>query len=167
MEIVILGIGNILLKDEGIGVHVAHALQEMSLDEGVEVIDGGTSPDIIPLVEGADKLIVIDAALGGEEPGTIYRFSPEDITIERAVLVSAHQMSFIENLKIMRGLGIEPREVVIIGVEPKVVDWGLELSPELQERIPEIVKAVWQEAQGRADGFDTSPEEGRAFRGAV
>jgi len=164
---VILGVGNILLKDEGIGVHAAHALQEMPLNEGVEVMDGGTSPDIIPLVEGADKLIVIDAALGGEEPGTIYRFSPEDIAAESADLVSAHQMSFAENLRLMKGLGIEPREVVIIGVEPKELDWGLEPSPELQKRIPEIVKAVLQEAKGRADGFNTGPEEGQAFRGAV
>lgn len=156
-----------LLKDEGIGVHTAHALQEMPLEEGVEVIDGGTSPDIIPLIEGADKLIVIDAALGGEEPGTIYRFGPEDITVERAGLVSAHQMSFVENLRTMKGLGIEPREVVIIGVEPKEMDWGLEPSPQLQERIPEIVKAVLREVKGRADDFDANPEEGQALRGAV
>jgi len=164
---VILGMGNILLKDEGIGVHAAHALQEMSLDEGIEVIDGGTSPDIIPLIEGADKLIVIDAALGGEEPGTIYCFSPEDITTESGGLVSAHQMSFMANLSTMKGLGIEPKEVVIIGVEPKEMGWGLEPSPELQERIPEIAKAVLQEVKGRADGFDAGPEEGQAFRGAI
>ncbi len=163
----ILGVGNILLKDEGIGVHVAHALQEMPLDKGVNVIDGGTFPDIIPLVEGADKLIVIDAALGGKEPGTIYRFAPEDIAAESAGLVSAHQISFVENLRTMKGLGIEPKEVVIIGVEPKEIGWGLEPSPELQERIPEIVKMVLQEAKGRADGFNASPEESQAFRGAV
>jgi hydrogenase maturation protease len=160
---VILGVGNILLKDEGIGVHTAHALQQTSLDEEVEVIDGGTSPDIIPLIEKADKLIVIDATLGGEEPGALYRFSPEDITAESGGLVSAHQMSFVENLRTMKGLGVEPEEVVIIGVEPKEVDWGLELSPELQERIPEIVKAVLREAKGRANGFDASPEEGQAL----
>ena len=163
----ILGVGNILLKDEGIGVHAAHALQEMSLDEGVQVIDGGTSPDIIPLIEGTDKLIVIDATLGGEEPGTIYRFGSEDITVESAGLVSAHQMSFLENLKTMKGLGIEPREVVIIGVEPKEMDWGLQPSSELQERLPEIVKTVLREVQGRADGFDASPEEGQALQWAV
>jgi hydrogenase maturation protease len=160
---VILGVGNILLKDEGIGVHTAHALRKIPLDKGIEVVDGGTSPDIMPLIEGADKLIVIDAALGGEEPGTIYRFSPQDITAESAGLISAHQMSFIENLRTMKGLGIEPEEVVIIGVEPKEVDWGLELSPELQERIPEIVKAVLREAKGRANGFDASPEEGQSL----
>ncbi len=159
--------GNILLRDEGIGVHVAHALQAMPLEEGVEVIDGGTSPHIIPLVEGADKLIVIDAALGGGEPGTIYRFSPEDIIAESTGLISAHQMSFVENLKLMKGLGIEPGEVVIIGVEPKEVGWGLEPSPELQGRIPEIVKVVLQEAQGGADGLNPSLEKGPAFRGAV
>lgn len=159
--------GNILLQDEGIGVHVAHTLQEMPLEEGVEVIDGGTSPNIIPLVEGADKLIVVDAALGGGEPGTIYRFNPEDIAAESASPISAHQMSFVENLKLMKGLGIEPGEVVIIGVEPKEMGWGLEPSPELRKRIPEIVRVVLQEAQGGADGLNPNPEEGRAFRGAV
>jgi len=160
-------VGNILLQDEGIGVHVAHALQEMPLEEGVEVIDGGTSPDIIPLVEGADKLIVVDAARGGEEPGTIYRFNLENIAAESTSLISAHQISFVENLKLMKELGIEPGEVVIIGVEPKEMDWGLEPSPELQERIPEIVRVVLQEAQRRADGLNPDPEEGPAFRGAV
>ncbi len=68
----IVGVGNILLKDEGIGVHVVRALQEMSLASPkgeVEVVDGGTSPSAFDTAEGADKLIIVDAARGGGEPG--------------------------------------------------------------------------------------------------
>jgi hydrogenase maturation protease len=75
-RVAILGVGNILLKDEGVGIHVIHALQDNPLltDAGVELIDGGTSPNVSYLLDGADRLIVIDAVEGGCEPGTIYRF---------------------------------------------------------------------------------------------
>ena len=81
----IVGVGNVLLKDEGIGVHVVRALQEMSLaspNGEVEVVDGGTSPSAFDSAEGADKLIIVDAARGGGEPGTVYRFTPDEVSGE-------------------------------------------------------------------------------------
>lgn len=150
----ILGVGNLLLRDEGIGVHVAQALQEMSLPDGVEVLDGGTSPDLPYLVEGADKLIVVDAVRVGGEPGSVYRLTPEDIAAQPDVggelappLISTHQMGLFESLRAMSLKG-GPREVVIIGMEPKQMDWGLELSPELEERFPQILEAVLREVRG-------------------
>ena len=74
-RIVVVGVGNLLLKDEGVGVHVAQALQKVSSPVDFEVVDGGTSPDIFPLFEGVEKLIVVDAAMGGGQPGDIYRFT--------------------------------------------------------------------------------------------
>ena len=144
MKCVILGVGNLLLKDEGIGVHVAQALQKTPLPDGVEVLDGGTSPDLPYLVEGTNKLVVVDAVQAGGEPGAIYRLTPEDVAARSETLISAHQMSLLENLRAM-SLESGPREVVIIGVEPKEIGWGLELSPELKEKLPQIVQAVLTE----------------------
>jgi hydrogenase maturation protease len=147
MKCVILGVGNLLLKDEGIGVHVAQALKEMSLPEGVEVVDGGTSPDLPYLVGGADKLIVIDAVQAGGEPGSIYRLTPEEVTARPETLMSTHQMGLLESLRAI-GLGGGPREIIIIGVEPKETGWGLEPSPELQKRLSEIIRVTLREIEG-------------------
>jgi len=147
MKCVILGVGNLLLKDEGIGVHVVQALKGMLLPDGVEVVDGGTSPDLPYLVEGADKLIVVDAVQAGGEPGSIYRLTPEDVAARPDALLSAHQMDLLASLRTLR-LDGGPKEVVIIGVEPEEIGWGLEPSPKLQERLLEIIKATLREIEG-------------------
>jgi hydrogenase maturation protease len=145
--VVVVGIGNLLLKDEGIGVHAAHALERApsSGDVELQVVDGGTSPNLLPFVEGVDKLIILDAAKGGGEPGAIYRFSPEAIAMEDEDITSVHQIGLLETLRIMKSLGREPKKVVIVGIEPKEIDYGLELSPELERKIPDITAMVLKE----------------------
>ena len=145
---VIVGVGNVLLKDEGIGVHVVRALQEMSLASPkgeVEVVDGGTSPDAFDSAEGADKLIIVDAACGGGEPGTIYRFAPDDVSGEPKFLASLHDLGLLDSLRMMEAVGDPPRDTVIIGVEPAEVDWGLELTPVLRGKLPDVVRRVVEE----------------------
>jgi hydrogenase maturation protease len=144
-RVAVIGMGNMLLKDEGIGAHIAHALQELDLPQGTQIIDGGTSPDVLDYLEPAAKLIVIDAAEGGGTPGAIYRFRPEDLTTETGKLISLHELSLISSLKMTKLLKKEPQEVIIIGVQPKEIDWGTELSAELQAKIPEIVEVVLKE----------------------
>ncbi len=146
-KVVVLGIGNLLLKDEGIGVHIAQALQEAPLPNNVEleVLDGGTLPDASLSFGEVDKLIVVDAVQAGGEPGAIYRFRPEDIKTDDRVLTSLHQVSLLENLWMMERFGQKSEDVVIIGIEPKDMNWGLELSPKLQQRIPQIIKVVLEE----------------------
>jgi len=136
----VVGIGNILLRDEGIGCHVAHALERVPLPD-VEVIDGGTCPDLLQVVEDADKLVIVDAVRGGGMPGQIYRFRPEDIAMDQKRVVSVHDMSLINGLKLMQ-LWHNIGDTVIIGVEPRELSWGLELSPELQEKMPQIIDAI-------------------------
>ena len=144
---VVLGTGNELFKDEGVGVHVARILQIKlpTSSSDVEVIDGGTSPDIWSLIDGADKLIIIDAVRGGCEPGTIYRFTPQQIVADRGLITSVPQMGILENLSLIELVGSKPRETVIIGVEPSELEPGLELSPELQKRMPKIIQTVLEE----------------------
>jgi hydrogenase maturation protease len=143
----VLGIGNILLRDEGIGCHVAHALEGIPLPD-VKIMDGGTCPDVLQFLEDADKLIVVDAVKGEGVPGQIYRFYLEDINLERKPFLSLHDLGLVDSLMLMQlwhpdFIGID--EAVIIGVEPKEVDWGLELSPELQEKMPRIIDAILAE----------------------
>ena len=136
----VVGIGNVLLRDEGIGCHVVHALEGIPLP-GVEIIDGGTCPDVLQLLGDADKLVIVDAVEGGGTPGQIYRFHPEDITLEQQPLLSLHDMSLMDSLKLMQ-LWYNIDEAVIIGVEPGEIGWGLELSSKLQERMPQIIDAI-------------------------
>ena len=146
-KVIVLGMGNLLLKDEGIGVHVTNALQSSPLLNNVnlEVIDGGTLPDAVLSLDTADKLIVVDAVQTGGEPGAIYRFRPGDIDLDEVTITSLHQISLLENLWLMERFGAGPKNVVIIGVEPEDISWGLELSEKLAQRIPQIVRVVLEE----------------------
>jgi len=155
IKIVVLGMGNMLLKDEGIGVHVVHALQRVPSPSNVvlEVVDGGTLPDAPFSLGEVDKLIVVDAVQGGGKPGAIYRFRPEDIRLDDRILTSLHQISLLENLWMTERFGQKPKEVVIIGIEPKDMNWGLELSAKLQQRVPRMIKVVLEEV-----GLDHTPK---------
>ncbi|MBT3364028.1 MAG: HyaD/HybD family hydrogenase maturation endopeptidase [Chloroflexi bacterium] len=146
-RIVVLGVGNMLMKDEGIGIHVIEALAGNPLlaNINVEILDGGTSPDILHLLGETGKLIIVDAVKGGDDPGSIYRFHAQDITVENNYPVSLHQLSLFESLDMMDCMGDKPEETVIIGVEPKEIRAGLELSPELEQKVPQIVKLVLDE----------------------
>ena len=144
-RIIIIGVGNLLQKDEGIGIHTVKALQEMQMPDSVTIIDGGTSPDIIACTRAGDKLIIVDAARAGGEPGSVYRFQPEDLEDEAGAILSVHEMGVAQNLKLMSLSGNEPAETVIIGIEPKEIEWGTELSPELEKKMPEIVGVILKE----------------------
>lgn len=139
----VLGIGNVLLRDEGIGCHAVHALEGISLPN-VQIMDGGTCPDVMQLLEDTDKLVIVDAVRGGGIPGQIYRFHLEDITLEQKPFLSRHDMSLVDDLMLTQPWH-NISEAVIIGIEPKEIEWGLELSPELQGKMPQIIDAILAE----------------------
>jgi len=145
----VLGIGNVLLGDEGVGCHVVHALEGIPLPD-VKIIDGGTCPDAFQLLEDADKLVIVDAVKGGGTPGQIYRFHLEDITLEQKPFLSLHDMGLVDNLMLMQ-LWHNISEAVIIGVEPREINWGLELSPELREKMPQIIETILAELSTSAN----------------
>ncbi len=139
----VVGIGNVLLRDEGIGCHVVRALEGIPLPD-VKLIDGGTCPDALQLVEDADKLVIVDAVKGGGTPGQIYRFHLEDITLEAKPFLSLHDVGLVDSLMLMQ-LWHNIGEAVIIGIEPREINWGLELSPELREKMPQIIDVILAE----------------------
>lgn len=143
----VIGIGNVLLRDEGIGVHAARALRERGLPPGVEVIDGGTQTmHLMPDIQDAERIIVIDALQAGGEPGTIYRLTPKDLELRGARSLSLHQVGLLEVLDLVERLGRSP-EVLIFGVEPKEIDWGMELSPGIRGKLPRVIELVLGELE--------------------
>ena len=147
-NIAVLGIGNLLLKDEGVGVHLVQKLAVIVNDANVRIIDAGTYPDFPSLIDdNLDKLIIVDAVKTGDTPGTIYRFSFDDVFIEAALPVSAHDISLLHSLKTMALFNKQPKSTVIIGIEPRTIDFGLELSPEIEDKLPKIIDLVLNEIQ--------------------
>jgi len=147
--ILILGIGNLLLKDEGVGVHVVNKIKDMPLPPDVEVMDGGTMGiDLLYYIEGREKVVVIDTAKAGDPPGTVYRFTDNELAEKREFLRSAHGIDFSDVVKTAKMLGTKPDEIIFIGVEPEDMNEGLELSPLIEKRIPFIIKLVMKEIKG-------------------
>jgi len=150
-RVVVLGVGNELLKDEGVGVHVARALSREPLASLVEIIEGGTALDALPGGRPIKKLVVVDAVCGGGEPGSIYRFTPDEVELEAGQVTSLHELGLLDGLRMSEVAGIKPEETVIIGVEPKDVGWGMGLSAELEGRLPEVVRIVLEEVGKTAE----------------
>ncbi len=145
-SILIMGVGNILLSDEGVGVRVIETMKSMTLPDNVEILDGGTGAfDLFDILANRDKVIIIDAVKGGGEPGAVYRFVPDDIKAEAKFLTSVHQVSLLDTLSMARIIGCSPRDIVIFGIEPREIDWGLELSPEVAAVVPKVIELVLSE----------------------
>lgn len=154
--VLVLGIGNILLRDEGIGPRVAQLLQAAALPAGVEVCDGGTAGfNLIDVLAGRRKVIVIDALDAGHAPGSIVRLTPQDLTRQDRPNLSLHDLGLLEALDMAQQLGEAPQEVVIFGIQPQDLSCGLDLSPTIRACVPELVNLVLAELKGengRQDG---------------
>ena len=144
--IVVMGVGNLLLRDEGAGIHVIRALREEKiLPDEVELVDAGTSAlDALQMIGPVGKLIVVDAVKGGGPPGAIYLFEPDDVRTSDGAAVSLHQMSFLEALRLAERLDRRPKAVTIIGVEPGDISSGMTLSPEVAAKVPDVIRLVQQ-----------------------
>lgn len=145
-KILILGVGNLLLRDDGFGVHVINSLKSVVLPVNVELLEAGTvSHQLIPLLHEIDHLIVIDAVEAGDVPGSIFRFSPEDMKFSSQPMASLHQISLIDVLHMAELTGKKPK-TVIIGVQPKdASSWSMELSAELSSVVPRVKELIFEE----------------------
>jgi hydrogenase maturation protease len=146
-NVLVLGAGNILLSDEGIGVRVVEALQRRyQVPEGVEILDGGTcGMDLLDIIAGRDHLILVDAVATGSTPGTVARLEGEEIPAVFRTKSSPHQLGLQDVLALLRLLDASPAHVTVIGVQPASLDIGLELSPVVAARLDEMVEMVADE----------------------
>jgi hydrogenase maturation protease len=141
---VVLGIGNVLLSDEGVGVHAIKALaQRYEETKQVEIVDGGTAGmELLPLLEGAHHLIVVDAIRCGQPPASIVRLEGEQVPAYFKTKLSPHQVGLSDVLAALAFKGTIPGQVVLIGVQPVKLSLGMDLSPEVNARLEEVVSMV-------------------------
>jgi hydrogenase maturation protease len=150
----VLGVGNLLLSDEGVGVHVARELMGMELPPGVSVIEGGTAGlRLLSLIQGAERLIVIDAVKGEQAPGEVYRFDMDEMqNSERGLIASVHSLGVRDVLDLCALTGKVP-QTTVIGVEPKSMEIGTDLSYEVKSKVPLILHMVLQETKQDPDAL--------------
>jgi hydrogenase maturation protease len=147
-KVAIVGVGNLLLSDEGVGIHAARALREISISPRVKVFELGTRGlEILEAIEGFKKAIIIDAVKSGASPGSIRRWQLGEV-LDPSVpqMISLHEIDLLKTLRIGKATAKLPDEVIIIGVEPKTLSPGLDLSPELKAKLQEIVELVLKES---------------------
>ncbi|MEA4855457.1 MAG: HyaD/HybD family hydrogenase maturation endopeptidase [Solidesulfovibrio sp.] len=146
-KILILGVGNILYTDEGVGVRaVERLLETFDFSDNVTLMDGGNLGMRLmqPLME-SDYCIVLDAVLGGDAPGTIYRFTGEDLRKSLAFKDSMHQSDLVDTLIYCELVGKRP-ETVVIGMEPfDFKTMAVELSPTVADRLPAMLDVALKE----------------------
>ena len=144
---VIIGIGNILLKDDGVGVHVIKQLENEKLPSTIELVDGGTSTlDMLGYFLDYERVIVVDCLRAGLKPGTIYRIKPEDIKSYKKENLSIHDVQILDVVKMANMMDKYP-EVVIFGIEPEKIDLDLEMTETMTNKIPEMVSYIKKELQ--------------------
>ena len=146
-EVTILGVGNIILRDEGFGVRVAEYLAaHYDFPDNVQVVDGGTlGIELTQYVTGTQKLLVIDSINGGAEPGTVFRFAGDEVMEHFQDKLSAHEIGIQDVLALLQVTGKAIPEVVVIGAQPYDLEAGVELSPGMQALLPQIVDQALQE----------------------
>ena len=146
MNIAVFGIGNLLLSDDGVGVHVLHRLiKEYEFPEYVEFIDGGTKGlDLLPLFEERDKVLIIDAANFKKEPGTIDIIEGDNIPAFLSTKLSVHQIGLPDTLFAAKLMEITPPEMCLIGIQPKSMDTSTELSDVVNSQMDNLLEKVLQ-----------------------
>ena len=137
--IVVAGMGNLLMRDDGVGIHAVRAI-ENNPPSGVRVLDVGTAIlHALPLLEGARRVLVIDAVRAGGPPGSVYFLDSRDADLRNRAS-SIHSWGLLEALKLM-GRGESP-EIYVLGVEPAEVDYGMELSPAVKAALNDVTGMV-------------------------
>lgn len=141
-RVLVMGVGNYILSDEGIGVHAVKELEKMEWPENVEIYDAGTTGLLsIHKVLDADVMIAIDAIEYREEPGTMIIFDKTDIMMNKLpIKLSAHEIGFQEMLLQAELHDKSPDVVKLIGIVPESLATGIELSPCCQEVLPKVLE---------------------------
>ncbi len=150
--ILILGIGNILLSDEGIGIHVIENLRKYSIPEDVELVDGGTSgADMIDIIAEREKVIVVDSMQTNDSAGTIRKFTIRDFNFSNNITMSLHNLGIAETILMTELLGCKPEEVIFFGIKPEFTGCGLSLSENLNRKLTNITELILKEAAGNKE----------------
>lgn len=149
--VMLLGVGNLLLGDDGVGVHVVQALagRPEALPAGTVVLDGGTfGLDLAPRLRGVERLVIVDAVAHGAPPGTVGTWRGADVARIFGQPLSVHQAGVEALLGALALLDISPPEIVVVGVEPADVSVGLVLSDAVRASLPALLSATVEATHG-------------------
>ena len=143
-QITVLGVGNILMQDEGFGVKVVEELlAHYSFPENVQVLDGGTlGMELLRFLVGTDRLILIDAVSGGLPPGSLYEFAHDKVKAYFKEKVSMHELGIQDVLAVLEVLEKPAKEIRILGVQPVAIDIGLALTPLVTGMVDNVVQKL-------------------------
>jgi hydrogenase maturation protease len=140
-RIVLLGLGNILLSDEGVGVHAVNAMKEQySFSPPIDIIDGGTlGLDLLPLFQDRDRILIIDAVDFGKSAGTIGALEGDAIPSALNPRLSAHHIGVADLLVTAKLTRTVPPSVSLVGIQPKSLDVGLEMTNDIKNQFGSII----------------------------
>lgn len=150
-ESAVFGLGNVLMSDEGIGCHLIQSLLKQKdiagLSDFIEIGTKGMA--LFHLLGDYKKAVIVDCALMGTAPGTIKRFTPDDVnSIKKLSHYSLHEADILGIIEMSRKLGYSPAEIVIFGIEPETVEPGQQLSSTLSQNINSYVQTILEEVSG-------------------
>ncbi len=147
MKVVVLGVGNTLLTDEAIGVRAVEALQQRYLlPPEVNVIDGGTAGmELLESLEDLDQLIIVDCVRVGQPPATVIRRIDDEVPAFFRTKISPHQLGISDVLAALRLRERFPKRLALIGIQPKDLETGIELTPEVAATMPKVLALVVEE----------------------
>jgi len=145
----VLGIGNLIMTDDGVGVRVVQRLSEgYVFPSEVTILDGGTlGLDLLTHLEGVERLLIIDAMETGGPPGTIVRMIGEEIQPVFETKLSPHQMGLKDLLAVSMLRGITPPEMVLLGIQPGNIELGIDLSPPVEAQLDTLVDKALRELE--------------------
>lgn len=148
-DTVVIGLGNPLRSDDGVGERAVEALSEQELPPGVEVVDGGTQGlGLVNLMAGRRRAIFVDAADMGRSPGEFVRFTWDEVDLpDEDEPLSIHAAGLRDALMLARTLGVLPKEVVVFGVQPASIDWDQSLSPQVEATLPALIETLQAEIE--------------------
>ncbi len=144
IKISLIGLGNLLLGDEGVGVHAVEALKrKYDFPEEVRLIDGGTlGLDLLHVIEGMDRVLFVDAVELEKEPGTIAVIEDEDLPSFLRPKLSLHHVGLSDLLFASSFMGTRPAEIALVGIQPETLEIGLELSKRVKEHFEKLLQVI-------------------------
>jgi hydrogenase maturation protease len=145
-RVTVLGLGNILLSDEGVGVHALNTLQSRYVcPPSVEFIDGGTMGlDLLPLFQARDRILIIDAVDFGKAPGHVGTLEGDKIPSVLISKLSVHHIGLSDVLFAAKLMRETPLDVCLVGIQPKELDVGLDMTPEIRVKLDTLIELVLQ-----------------------
>jgi hydrogenase maturation protease len=158
----VLGVGNVLLSDEGIGIRIVEELEHRyRFPEEVEILDGGTSGiELLRFFDGRDHLIIIDAVRADHPPGTVVRVEGAEVPATFETRITPHQLGLSDLLATAKLTDQMPAYLVLFGIEPKSLETGLGFSPEVEASVEKVVIHVAEELRRLGYNLEECPDRG-------